>query len=193
MSEEFDTFADAQLVQRCLDGDEEAVRAFVGRNQGRVFGVCYRMLGHREDAEDVAQDVFLRVFRSLHRWDPGRPLNPWLMTITVNRCRTVLQQRSRLPSPSEFIEMTADSPPNNADLAEELQLGLDGLREDYRTCFVLFYQQELSCVEIGRILNCPEGTVKTWLHRARRDLAAFLRRRGVVNDVHAELQELQRV
>lgn len=190
MPEEFVTFADALLVQRCLDGDEEAVRAFVGRHQGRVFGVCYRMLGHREDAEDVAQDVFLRVFRSLHRWDQGRPLNPWLMTITVNRCRTVLQQRTRLPSPSEFIEVTADSTQDNADLAEELQLGLDGLREDYRTCFVLFYQQELSCVEICRILDCPEGTVKTWLHRARRDLAAFLRRRGVVRDVHAELQRV---
>ena len=190
MPEDFATLADAALVRRCLDGEETAVRALVGRYQQRVFGVCYRMLGHREDAEDTAQDVFLRVFRSLHRWDPDRPFQPWLMTIAVNRCRTVLQQRARLPSPSEFVEMTADAPPATSDLAEELQLGLEELREEYRACFVLFHQQELSCVEIGKILECPEGTVKTWLHRARRELAAFLRRRGVVDDVRPELQRI---
>lgn len=183
--------SDAVLVQRCLNNDEAAVRAFVDRFQGRIFGICFRMLGHREDAEDVAQDVFLRAFRHLHRWDSERPLKPWLMTIAINRCRTLLQQRSRLPSPSEFVETAAiDDPPDSADLAEELQLGLEQLREEYRTCFVLFYQEELSCVEIGTMLDCPEGTVKTWLHRARRELAEFLRRRGVVPNV---LPDLQRV
>lgn len=185
------TVADAALVERCLNGESEAMRAFVGRFQGRVFGVCFRILGHREDAEDVAQDVFLRVFRNLHRWDSGRPIIPWLMTITVNRCRTVLQQRSRLPSPSEFVESTESNDlADHSDLAEELQLGLEQLREEYRTCFLLFYQQELSCVEIGEALDCPEGTVKTWLHRARRELADFLRRRGVGPDVQSELQRV---
>jgi RNA polymerase sigma-70 factor (ECF subfamily) len=187
----FVTVSDAVLVQCCLNSDEAAVRAFVERFQGRIFGVCYRMLGHREDAEDVAQDVFLRVFRHLHRWDSQRPLNPWLMTIAINRCRSFLQQRARLPSPSEFVETAAATDaPDSADLAEELQLGLEQLREEYRACFLLFYQEELSCVEIGTMLDCPEGTVKTWLHRARRELAEFLRRRGVVPDVQSDLQRV---
>lgn len=190
MAEVSDINADAALVRRCIDGDETAVRAFAKRFHGRIFGVCCRMLRHREDAEDVTQEVFLRIFRNLHRWDGERPLLPWLMTITVNRCRTAMQQRTRVPTPTEFIEagQTADPIPDG-ELAEELQLALAELREEYRTCFILFYQQEMRCVEIGEILDCPEGTVKTWLHRARKELADFLRRRGVV---HAP-PELQRV
>lgn len=185
------TEADAVLVQRCLNGEEDAVRAFVGRYQQRIFGLCFRMLGHREDAEDVTQEVLLRIVRNLHRWDAERPLIPWLMTIAVNRCRTALQQRSRLPSPSEFVEQTATKPcRENPELAEELQLALSQLREEYRTCFILFHQQELGCAEISEILRCPEGTVKTWLHRARRDLATLLRRRGVVCHDPSELQRV---
>ena len=172
---------DAVLVQRCLDGDEAGMRALVERYQGVVFGVCYRMLGQREDAEDVAQDVFLRVFRSLHRWDAERPLKPWLLTIATNRCRTAIGRRSRLPTPSEaaLLQGAEDGRPGRRELAEELELALASLRHDYQTCFVLFYEQELSCAEIGEILGCPEGTVKTWLHRARKELADFLERRGV--------------
>ncbi len=182
---------DAALVRRCLDGDSVGLRAFVDRFQGMVFGLCYRMLGHHEDAEDVAQDVFLRVFRNLHRWDSDRPMKPWLVAITANRCRTELGKRARLPIPSEFAEEESvdERPPPN-DLGEELQLGLEKLREEYRTCFTLFYQQELSCLEIGEILKCPEGTVKTWLYRARRELADFLIRRGINPHVQNELQRI---
>lgn len=193
-SEEFVTSADAVLVQRCLAGDEGGVRAFVEKFQRRVFGLCYRMLGHREDAEDVSQDVFLRIFRNLHRWDSSRPLMPWMMTIAANRCRTALQQRARVPAPMEFVDSdVSDNPADHSDLAEELQLALETLREEYRVCFVLFHQQELGCAEIGEILDCPEGTVKTWLHRARRELAESLRRRGVAPHEHNEPPELQRV
>lgn len=185
------TSVDAALVRRCLAGEEAGVRAFVEKFQRRVFGLCFRMLGHREDAEDVSQEVFLRVFRNLHRWDPERPLIPWLMTIAANRCRSALQQRTRLPTPSEFVDVgvSVDSD-NRFDLAEELQLALDGLREEYRACFVLYHQQELCCAEIGEILKCPEGTVKTWLHRARRELAEGLRRRGIVPHENTELQRV---
>lgn len=189
--EAFVSSADAALVQRCIEGDEAAVRAFVQRFQGRIFGLCYRMLGHREDAEDVTQEIFLRVFRNLWRWDARRSLVPWLMTIAVNRCRTALKQRSRLPAVSDIVEATqCRASSEDGELGEELQCALQQLREDYRTCFVLFYQQELPCTEIGEILNCPTGTVKTWLHRARRELADILRRRGVV---HHDPSQLQRV
>ena len=68
---------EAALVRRCLDGEAEAVRLLVERFQGDVYGLCVRLLSHRHDAEDVTQEVFLRVFRSLRRWDSSRPLRPW--------------------------------------------------------------------------------------------------------------------
>lgn len=181
---------DRDLGRRCLAGDAGAMRALVEKYQGVVFGLCYRMLGDRHDAEDVAQEVFLRAFRHLGQWEPERPLKPWLLTIAVNRCRTARGRAGREPLATEYLEETVATPPgrdSNPDLAEELQLAVQRLREEYRTCFILFYQQELSCQEIGRMLNCPEGTVKTWLHRARRELADHLRRRGVVSEVGYEL------
>jgi RNA polymerase sigma-70 factor, ECF subfamily len=182
--------SDAALVERCLAGDEGAVRALVGRYQGLVFALCYRMLSHREDAEDVAQEAFVRAIRNLHRWDRERPLRPWLLTIAANRCRTALQRRARQPVPTEFLSHVPDGTPPPGDVAEEIQLALETLRDDYRTCFVLFHQQELSCAQIGEVMGCPEGTVKTWLHRARRALAECLQRRGVVPHASYELHRI---
>ena len=180
---------DAALVRRCLAGEDDGLRAFVERYQGLVFGVCYRMLNHREDAEDVSQEVFLRVFRNLDRWDSARPLKPWLLTITTNRCRTFLEKRSRqTPAIDSVAHLAVESSDNDVrDLADELQLALGRLREEYRTCFVLFYQGQASCAEISEVMDCPKGTVKTWLHRARQELAEHLQRRGVVPDVHYQL------
>jgi RNA polymerase sigma-70 factor (ECF subfamily) len=183
---------DASLIQRCLDGDEACMRVLVERFQGIVFGLCHRMLGHREDAEDVAQDVFLRVFRSLHKWDSSRPFKPWLLTIAANRCRTALSKRRRVPVATELQihPPTVAAELESLGLSEELQLALGELRDDYRMCFVLFHQQELSCAEVAEIMQCPEGTVKTWLHRARRKLADSLIRRGVVTDAGFELHRI---
>jgi len=171
---------EAELVQGCIRGEEDSIRRFVQLFQNSLFGLCFRMLGHRQDAEDVVQDVFLRAFRSLHQWDSSRPLNPWLFTIAVNCCRTALTNRSKREKNLEFTENWQDlRPVSDPDgWAEELQQGVDKLREEYRICFTLFYVQELSCEEIGRIMGCPEGTVKTWLFRARKELAAYLKKRG---------------
>jgi RNA polymerase sigma-70 factor (ECF subfamily) len=143
------------------------------------------MLGQREDAEDVAQDALLRAFRSLSGWDQNRPFKPWILAIAANRCRTFLEKRARQPlNASDAVANLAEaSAAESADVAEELNIALGKLREDYRNCFVLFYVQELSCAQIGEILGCPQGTVKTWLHRARKELAGHLQRRGVAPSV----------
>jgi RNA polymerase sigma-70 factor (ECF subfamily) len=180
---------DAALVQRCLGGEEAAARELVERFQALVFSLCFRMLGQREDAEDVAQDVFLRTFRSLKGWDSARSLKPWILAIAANRCRTALTQRPRIPSGGSLHldQAVAANPNPSRDLADELETAVCELRDDYRLCFLLFYQEDLSCAEIANVMNCPEGTVKTWLHRARRELAERLRRRGVVPHVEYQL------
>lgn len=180
---------DVLLVRRCLRGDAAAVRELVERYQSDVFGLCVRLLHHRQDAEDVTQEVFLRVFRSLKRWDATRPFKPWVMGIAVNRCRTWLTQRSRRPELVEYLHETAAGPPadDSAELTRELQAALAELRDEYRAVFVLFHEQGLPYDEIAQALDKPVGTVKTWLHRARLEVLDRLRRRGMVSEVEHEL------
>jgi len=171
---------DALLVKRCLDNDPEAVRALIARYQHNVFGLCFRMLGHRQDAEDVTQEVFQRLFRNLERWDPTRPLKPWLLKITANCCRSAIRSRIRHPQAAEFVEEvnSTEDRTDRLELQEELQHALQLVREEYRLCFILYYQQEQNCQQIAETLDCAPGTVKTWLYRVRLELAKILERRG---------------
>ena len=180
---------DALLVRRCLRGDAASIQILVERFQSDVLGLCIRMLHHRQDAEDVTQEVFLRVFRSLRRWDKTRPLKPWIMTIAVNRCRTWMVQRARRPELAAYLHETAASPPSDdaAELAREIQAALADLREDYRLVFTLFHEQGLPYEDIAEAVGKPVGTVKTWLHRARLEVLDRLRRRGMVSEVEHEL------
>ena len=171
------------MVERCISGDESAMQRFVQRFEGLVFGLSLRMLRRREDAEDVAQDVFLRTFRSLKRWDSARPLAPWLIAITANRCRTALDRRSKHPSAAPVTDHIADHSPGATELAEELQTAIVRLRPEFRRCFELFYRDELSVAEVAMRLGVPQGTVKTWLFRARKELADHLERRGIAPGV----------
>jgi RNA polymerase sigma factor (sigma-70 family) len=173
---------EAALVRRCLRGDAEAVRGLVERFQGDVYGLCVRLLHHRHDAEDVTQEVFLRVFRSLRRWDRSRPLKPWVMGIAVNRCRTWLAQRARRPPVVDYLQEAAAAPSDDdaAELLAEIRAAVGALRPEYRSVFVLFHEQGRPYEEIAAALSRPVGTVKTWLHRARLEVLERLRRRGMV-------------
>src|SRR5436305_14798936 len=101
------------LVRRCLRGDQRAMLDLVERFQGQVFGLCYRMLGQRQDAEDAAQETFVRVLKNLHRWDQERDFQPWLLTIAGNRCRTALAARKRRPTAELAEESVVDDQPDH--------------------------------------------------------------------------------
>ncbi|HEX3726859.1 MAG TPA: sigma-70 family RNA polymerase sigma factor [Pirellulales bacterium] len=175
-----------QLVSRCLLGDQSAMVELVEQHQGQVFGLCYRMLRHRQDAEDVTQECFVRALRRLHTWDSSRAFLPWLLAIAGNRCRTLLSVRMRRPPTTSMVEQLSDDALEEGkarNLAEEVELALGTLRAEYRQAFLLFHQHEMSYAQIGTALDCPLGTVKTWVHRARRELLAQLRERGVVEEL----------
>jgi len=174
-----------RLIARSVEGDQASMLALVERFQGQVFGLCLRMLGQRQDAEDAAQETFVRVLRNLSRWDSTRDFEPWLLAIAGNRCRTALGNRSRRSLgeilPDEVPDRSPDDEPAR-QLAEEVDLALQDIRIEYREAFLLFHQHELSYVEIAASMVVPLGTVKTWVHRARQQLIERLRQRGVLGE-----------
>jgi RNA polymerase sigma-70 factor (ECF subfamily) len=176
------TADDAALVRRCLKGHTDAMRGLIERFQPDVFGLCFRMLTHRQDAEDVTQETFLRVFRSLRRWDAKRPLRPWILGIAVNRCRTWMGKRVKRPELADYLHETAarDDKDDSVELVAEIRTALAVLRPDYRSVFVLFHEQGRSYEEIAAVHGRPVGTIKTWLHRTRLEILTHLRQRGMV-------------
>ncbi len=175
--------SNALLAQQFRQNDDRAFAELVGRHHSLVFQVCLKILGHRQDAEDATQETFSRVARYLDRWDSRRPLEPWLVAIAGNRCRTFLA-RKRVHQPlCAVIEPTTNEVGAERDadvLREELTLALAEIPECQRKAFELFHEQTLSYAEIAERLRCPVGTAKTWVHRARGKVIQRLQQREVV-------------
>lgn len=174
-----------QLVIRCLANDPTAMVQLVDRFRGQVLALCYRMLGQWQDAEDVAQETFLRVSRHLSRWDASREFEPWLLTIAANCCRTVLARRGRQPVVESIDVGDPDAPRRpvieSAEMMrEEIRLAVSRLRPEWAAAFLMFHEEELSYEKIADRLDRPVGTVKVWVHRARRSIVSQLQRRHVL-------------
>jgi len=173
---------DGQLVSQVLEGRAEAFRTLVERHHARAFRLAFGMLGHRQDAEDTVQEAFLRAYRSLARFDTKRSLSAWLAGIVVNCCRDHATRRKRFPVVSEAIRDAPARPDGGSDdeLVEALDQAVGELRPEYRAVFVMFHREHLAYETIAEALGKPEGTIKTWLHRARNELMERLQRRGLL-------------
>jgi RNA polymerase sigma-70 factor (ECF subfamily) len=134
------------------------------------------------------------MLKNLHRWDQERDFEPWLLAIAGNRCRTALATRKRRPRWESEVELLADDEPAPwpaQQLAEEVRLALGKLRSEYRQAFILFHEHEMSYAQIADAMDIPLGTVKTWVHRARRDLIDHLRQRGVIAEARHALPSVR--
>jgi RNA polymerase sigma-70 factor (ECF subfamily) len=184
---------EAGLVRRCLAGDEKAYRELVELYQGQVFSLALRMVRRREDAEDVTQETFVRMFRALERYDTSRPFAAWLMTIASRLCIDHIRRRKvnpvslthHEPDSDESREMDVVDPGPGPDEVtsnseEERQSNdlIQSLPPHYRVVVVLRHQQDLSYEEIAQALNLPLGTVKARIHRAREILKQRLEQRA---------------
>ena len=172
------------LAQRFRQNDPAAFAQLFSRYHELVFSRCLRILRHRQDAEDVTQETFTRAARYLHRWDSRKPLEPWLITIAANRCRTFLARRKSTQTLT--VEPASDQATQQqaADsLHEEVHLAISRLPSNQRMAFTLFHEEQLSYDEIAQSLGCPVGTAKTWVHRARSSLMQQLRDRDIIHDV----------
>lgn len=186
-----------QWVNDAMQGDENAFAELVYTFQDSVYNLCYRMLGERMEAEDAAQEAFLRAYSNLHRYDPERPFKTWLLTIASNHCIDRLRKRRlsylSLDEPvSATLSLSSDDPePEEATLSNErsrqVQALLDQLSPDYRVAVVLRYWYDYSYVEIAEIMETTESAVKSRLFRARQMLAEKLddaqASRGLLNQL----------
>ncbi|TWU50862.1 ECF RNA polymerase sigma factor SigW [Rubripirellula tenax] len=176
--------SNALLADQFGAGRDRAFAKLMRRHHDLVFGLCLRMLGHRQDAEDVTQETFSRLARYLDRWDRQRPLEPWLVTIAGNRCRTLLSRKrhhTSLTATEEPVTTVAIDRHDADLLAEEVQLAVNQLTRDQRQAFQMFHEQSMEYTEIAQRMDRPVGTIKTWVHRARLQLIESLRQRDVVD------------
>jgi RNA polymerase sigma-70 factor (ECF subfamily) len=179
---------DGELVARWQAGDGSAFEALVGRHQLRVFRLLLRMLGSREEAEDAAQDAFLSLHRHGHRFRRESRFSTFVYRVAanaaLNRRRTLGRGRSRVEELKTRQQIGADLPssPRNpedaaggAELQAHVQRALCELPADLRAAVVLYDIEGQSYRDIARILDVPEGTVKSRIHRARSALRKSLR------------------
>ncbi|TWU01082.1 RNA polymerase sigma factor [Stieleria varia] len=175
--------SNAVLAERFGNHDAGAMTTLVARYYEFVFQACFRILQHRQDAEDATQETFTRLAKYFHRWDKRRPLEPWLITIAGNRCRTAMSKKSGFAELTEAAEpeTLACTQQQAADaLREEVSLVLQDCPEQQRVAFELFHEHAMTYAEIAHRMQCPVGTVKTWVHRARMVLIQQLQQREVV-------------
>jgi len=184
--------ADVQLVERCLSGQEAAWEDLVKVHTRRVYSICYRFTNSDAEAQDLTQDVFLRVFKNLRSFRAGEGLFVvWLTRLTRNLLIDHYR-RTRMDRATESIEdQTAALEENTAAIArtegmlagreasELLQAALQKLSPELRETVILRDLEELEYREIAKVLNVPEGTVKSRLNRGRSELAKALRRQRI--------------
>jgi RNA polymerase sigma-70 factor, ECF subfamily len=183
---------DAELVRGALAGAEPAFRELVLRYQRPVFGMIVRVVRDQARAEELAQDTFVKAFRALHTYDTERRFAPWLLTIAHHvaiddvrkgTLETVsLDELADDDSPAVQVPDSKSPTPaamtERAELADVLRTAISRLRPEYRELVSLKYEQDLEYGEIAEVTGLPVGTVKSSLHRARKELAEQLEALG---------------
>ena len=174
---------ETRLARRAKTGDRGAFEDLVQMYNDKIYRLCYRMLGNRQEAEDVVQETFLRVFRNLDRYDETMKFSTWIYRIATNLCIDLLRKRKNEFSLDEtssaenetnnFHGILADdepSPENMALLSEtqsNVRNAIESLPKKYKTVVILKYLHDMSLQEISEVLDLPVSTVKTRVHRGR--------------------------
>ncbi len=186
---------DQDIVELLRTGAmERAFGLLLDRYEAKVYRLCCALLRDGFQAEDVAQESLIRIWKALPRYDQRASLSTWIYAITRNRCLSALGQRREAMSLSDTaiaaeVDQIAVPGPGSEDAPAVLRELLDLLPERYRKTLVLYYYEQRSVREVAEMLAIPEGTVKTVLHRARAELTEQLRQRGL-GDPHAWLETL---
>jgi RNA polymerase sigma-70 factor (ECF subfamily) len=172
---------EADLIDAARTGDAEAFDELVRRHMRRAFAVAYRVLGQRQDAEDVVQDAFVAALVKLDSFERGRPFGPWLLRIVANRGINLRKSRALrhtepIPERAESRETSPLEAAERSELRDGLRRALEELPEQQRLIVALFELDGFTSPEIAEMLDMAEGTVRWHLHQARQALRAALDR-----------------
>src|SRR5918995_1061331 len=176
-----------ELIERCLRGDQLAWEMIVRQHWRKVFNVAYKFVGKHDEAEDLAQDIFLKIFKSLHTFDRRANFQTWLISVSRNLCidhyRSVRKEREtidRAVDPGQLTPASPDASPYAAleqrDRVVLLREAMGQLPDALKTAVLLRDIREFSYQEIAEQLELPEGTVKSRINRGRTELARQIRR-----------------
>lgn len=183
---------DAALMLRVKRGDRAAFEDLVNKYKQPVTNVIYRTLGDATEAEDLAQNVFVQVFKSAHRYRVSARFSTWLFTIARNLCLNEIRRRSRHPAESldathpemedqplrQFEDVKGFTAPDlllQGELERKIQEAVAGLPENQRTAILLCRENELSYEDIARVLGCSLSATKSLIHRGRETLKQKLK------------------
>jgi RNA polymerase sigma-70 factor (ECF subfamily) len=178
------------LIKRSKNGDIGAFEDLIEEYQQKVFNIALRMLGNYEDASDIAQEVFIKVFRAIKGFKGKSSFSTWLYRIATNTCLDELRKRKNKKvlyidediklEDSDLQRQIEDDSPTPDVIAEKKEIGaivneaIDKLSDEHKAAIILRDIQGFSYLEIAEILNCPEGTVKSRINRGRRTLKELL-------------------
>jgi RNA polymerase sigma-70 factor, ECF subfamily len=167
------------LVERVRRGEPAAFDTLVSRYMRRAFAVSYRLLGNREDAEDLVQETFLTVLRKIDSFERGRAFSPWFFRVLVNRGLNARKARAlrttdELPDDAAAAGASPERAAERAELRGRLRAAMDGLPERQRVIVELFELEGFAGAEIAEILEISDGTVRWHLHEARKTLRQAL-------------------
>ena len=164
---------DTQLIERCRSGDRQAFEALLVEYEKPVFNAAYRMLNSRDDAQDITQTVFLKVFENIDQFDPSRRFFSWIYRITLNESINWLGKSKRLEPLTREAAFEGKGPEQeveSANVSSNVQAALMTIKSDYRSVVVLKHFLGCSYAEISHVLDIPEKKVKSRLYTARQQL-----------------------
>jgi RNA polymerase sigma-70 factor, ECF subfamily len=176
-----ESLAAGQLVRQATAGDLEAFEELIRRLQRRVYGFAYQHLRDTEEAHDLAQEIFVKLYRNLGRYDAERPFEPWFWKLAANT--SINYRRKRVPLPAEASEEVADDSSAIPKHDPALVQALSQLDPSYRLPVLLHYYADLSLEQVAHSLNSSVPAIKSRLHRARAQLRNSLAEAEEIGEV----------
>lgn len=185
---------ESSLIKRAIQGDNDAFESLMSAYERKIYGLCLRMMGNRQDGEDAAQEAMVRIWQKLPQYRGEAAFSTWVYRVTASACTDAIRKRSLRAQPSleamreEGFEPQDGAPTpqqavENSERREAMQRAIAGVPEQMRSVFLLRDVHGLSVEETARALNVSSGTVKSRLSRAREKIAAVLRGCGTGFDM----------
>jgi len=165
--------SDIDLIKECLDGKQESFATLVTRYKRFVYSIVYKYFKDVDDINDISQEAFLKIYKSMGQYNPEYKFSTWIAKITVNLCLDVLRKKKMHFVPMEEVEMVLkdNNTPETAYVERErtlqVQSAINKLPEKYKEVVLLYHEDGASYKEISEILNQPLSIIKNRLHRAR--------------------------